>query len=98
MQADIAELTAKQIAQILWYFIDGKNRCKQEAHLDDRANFNEFNTVFGEVDTVFLQSRKSGRWWMQLPDKKFIPCSYNDYKMASHNEMPERWLRAQERN
>ncbi|MGG9970574.1 formimidoylglutamase [Ferruginibacter sp. SUN002] len=96
-RSDISDLTAKQISQILWYFIDGKNRCKQEAELEDRTQFNEYNTVFAEVDTVFLQSRKSGRWWMQMPDQKFIACSYNDYLTASHNEMPERWLRAQER-
>jgi formiminoglutamase len=35
---------------------------------------------------------------MQLPDKKFIACSYADYLHASQNEIPERWLRAQERN
>ena len=96
-QSDINELTAKQIAQMLWYFIDGKNRSKQEASLKESSLFNEFNTVFAEVDTVFLQSRKTGRWWMQLPDKKMIACSYNDYVIASRNEIPERWMRAQER-
>ena len=97
-KADVHELTAKQIAQMLWYFIDGKSRGKQEASLDDRDNFNEFHTVFTEVDTLFLQSRKTGRWWMQLPDKTFIACSYHDYQSAGRNEIPERWLRAQERN
>ena len=95
---DINELTARQISQMLWYFIDGKSRAKQEAHLDDRNNFNEFHCNFTEIDTMFLQSKKTGRWWMQLPDKKFIACSYADYVHASHNEIPERWLRAQERN
>jgi formiminoglutamase len=94
---DMNHLTAKQIAQMLWYFIDGKNRSKKEAALDDKAMFNEFTTVFGEVDTVFLQSRKTGRWWMQLPNKKMIACSKNDYITAGHNQIPERWLRAQER-
>lgn len=97
IQADVNELTAKQIAQMIWYFIDGKSRSKQEASIDDRANFNEYNTAFAEVDTVFLQSKKSNRWWMQLPNKKFIACSYSDYLNASHNLIPERWLRAQER-
>ena len=46
---------------------------------------------------IFLQSKKTGRWWMQLPNKKFIACSYKDYVQASQNEIPERWLRAQER-
>ena len=94
---DVNELTAKQIAQMLWYFIDGKNRSKQEAALSDRQYYNEFNTVFAEVDTVFLQSRKTGRWWMQLPNEKLIPCSHQDYITASRNEIPERWLRSQER-
>ena len=95
---DRQSLTALQIAQMLWYFIDGKARSKQEAQPDEKQNFNEFHTAFAEVDTVFLQSKKTGRWWMQLPNKKLIACSYNDYVFASNNEIPERWLRAQERN
>jgi formiminoglutamase len=96
-QQDINKLSAKQISQMLWYFIDGKNRSKQEASIEDRDYFNEYHTSFNEVESVFLQSKKTGRWWMQLPNKKLIPCSYNDYVQASRNEIPERWLRAQER-
>lgn len=94
---DVNDLTAKQIAQMIWYFIDGKSRSKQEALFEEKNNFNEFHTAFAEIDTVFLQSKKTSRWWMQLPDKKFIACSYNDYVTASQNEIPERWLRVQER-
>ncbi len=97
-QQDLHELSAKQISQMLWYFIDGKNRSKQEASIEDRDYFNEYHTSFNEVESVFLQSKKTGRWWMQLPNKKMIPCSYNDYVQASRNEIPERWLRAQERS
>jgi formiminoglutamase len=97
-QLDIHDLTAKQIAQMLWYFIDGKSRSKQEAALEDRHSFNEYHCTLTETDTVFLQSKKTGRWWLQLPNKKFIACSYKDYTDASQNEIPERWLRAQERN
>lgn len=96
-QFDRNELTAKQISQMLWYFIDGKSRSKQEAALEDRDCFNEYHTSFNEVESIFLQSKKTRRWWMQLPNKKFIPCSYTDYIQASQNEIPERWLRAQER-
>ena len=94
---DSKDLTAIQIAQMIWYFIDGKSRSKQEANLNEVNSFNEFHTFFAEVDTVFLQSKRSNRWWMQMPDKKFIACSYKDYKKAGMDEMPERWLRAQER-
>jgi len=95
---DLNDLSAKQIAQMLWYFIDGKSRSKQEAAIEDLHYFNEYHTRFTEVESVFLQSKKTGRWWMQLPDQKFIACSYKDYIHASQNEIPERWLRAQERN
>ncbi len=97
-QLDVKDLSAKQISQMLWYFIDGKNRSKQEASIEDRNYFNEYHTSFNHVESVFLQSKKTGRWWMQLPNKKFIPCSYTDYLHASQNEIPERWLRAQERD
>jgi arginase family enzyme len=95
---DIDGLTALQIAQMMWYFIDGKSKSRKEAALDNREYFNEYHTVFAETGTVFIQSKKTGRWWMQLPNKKMIACSYNDYLFASNNEIPERWLRAQERD
>ncbi len=95
---DKDELTAKQISHMLWYFMDGRTRGKREAKLDEKDYFNEYHMAFAEIETTFLQSKKTGRWWMQLPDKKFIACSYKDYLLASSNEIPERWLRAQERS
>jgi formiminoglutamase len=95
---DVGELTAKQISQMLWYVLDGRSRGKREARLEEKESFNEFHMAFAEVETTFLQSKKTGRWWMQLPDKKFIACSHKDYLLASTNEIPERWLRAQERS
>ncbi len=96
-EKDSENLTAKQISQMIWYIMDGRSRGTREAAIDERESFNEFHTAFAEVETVFLQSKKTGRWWMQLPDKNFIACSYKDYMLASSNEIPERWLRAQER-
>jgi formiminoglutamase len=94
---DANKITAQQASQMIWYFIDGKSKSKYEAAITDKENFNEFHTAFAEVETHFLQSKKTGRWWMQLPTKNYIACSYNDYIIASKNEIPERWLRAQER-
>lgn len=95
---DKDELTAKQISHMLWYLLDGRSRGRKEAQLDERDSFTEYYMAFAEVETVFIQSKKTGRWWMQLPDKRFIACSYKDYLLASSNEIPERWLRAQERS
>jgi arginase family enzyme len=96
-EKDQHDLTAKQIAQMIWYVIDGRSKGRREATLSDKEYFNEYHTAFAEVQTTFLQSKKTNRWWMQLPDQKYIACSYNDYLLASSNEVPERWLRAQER-
>ena len=95
---DEESITAKQISQMLWYFIEGRSRGAREAKIQDKEAFNEFHIAFAEVATTFLQSKRTGRWWMQLPDQQFIACSYNDYILASSNEVPERWLRAQERS
>lgn len=95
---DLYELTAIQAAQMIWYFIDGKSKSKTEAAIKDRHQFTEYHTTISDTDTVFLQSKKTGRWWMQLPNQKFIACSGTDYQLAIHSEIPERWLRAQERD
>ncbi|HMH24489.1 MAG TPA: formimidoylglutamase [Puia sp.] len=94
---DRDHLTAIQISHMLWYLIDGKSKGRREASITERDLFIEYHTAFAEVETTFLQSKKTQRWWMQLPDKKYIACSYHDYLLASSNQIPERWLRAQER-
>jgi arginase family enzyme len=94
---DASHLTPLQVAQMAWYFIDGMQKQKHEVELNDRSGFNEYHTLCASVDTLFLQSKNTNRWWMQMPDKQFIACSFADYMAASHNDLPERWLRAQER-
>src|SRR5919107_927749 len=63
---DREQITAKQISQMIWYLIDGRSRGKKEANIADRDAFNEYHVSFAEVNTTFLQSKKTGRWWMQL--------------------------------
>lgn len=97
-EQDVHNLTAKQISHMLWYVMDGIQKGKQEAALDNRSEFNEFTMAFAEVETVFLQSKRTGRWWMQLHDGKYVACSYRDYMTACNNDIPERWMRAVERS
>ena len=95
---DVHNLTAKQISHMLWYYIDGMLKGRQEAALSDSENFIEYKLAFAEMETSFLQSKKTGRWWMQLPARNYIACSHKDYIAASNNEIPERWMRAVERS
>ena len=94
---DEHNLTAKQISHMLWYVMDGIGKGKLEAKLEDRDDFNEYSMAFAEVATTFLQSKKTGRWWMEVPNGSMVACSHYDYIVASRNEYPERWLRAAER-
>lgn len=94
---DVHQMTARLISQMVWYFIDGYLVRKNEARLTDHEEFIVFNVAFTDNDTVFLKSKRTNRWWMKLPNQSFVPCSYNDYIIASQDEIPERWLREQER-
>lgn len=89
---------AKQVSQMLWYYIDGVVVGRNEASLNDREMFIECHVAFATVETTFLKSQKTGRWWMKMPDGQYVPCSYNDFHQAGENEIPERWLRLQERS
>lgn len=94
---DTNQMTARLISQMIWYFIDGYLVRKNEALLSEREEFIAFHISFTDNDTVFLKSKRTNRWWMKLPNQVFVPCSYKDYQIASSDDIPERWLREQER-
>lgn len=96
-KADVHHMSARLIAQMIWYFVEGLALRRQEAKVDEREQFAEFHVRFTANDTTFLKSRRSGRWWMELPDGSFTPCAHSDYLTACNDEIPERWLRSQER-
>ncbi|NDC42340.1 MAG: hypothetical protein EBZ77_12465 [Chitinophagia bacterium] len=94
---DECEMTARLLAQMVWYFVDGMLIRRAEASLSNLEDFMVFNVVGTDNDIMFIRSKRTNRWWMQMPDGNFIPCSYNDYVTAGNNDLPERWLREQER-
>jgi arginase family enzyme len=96
-ELDTNHMTAIQMAQMIWYILDGIQKGKKESPLSDSDRFKEFHIAFADIETNFLQSKSTGRWWMQTHNNEWTPCSYKDYLVASDNEIPERWLRALER-
>ena len=95
------EQTAEVIAQMLWYFIDGYYHRKNDFPVSTKGLI-EYIVHAKHEQIVFWKSSKSGRWWLQIPilnDKKYqrhylVPCSFNDYKLASKGELPDRLLNA----
>ena len=99
---DKSNITAKQVAQMIWYFMEGVSLRRNDYPITDEKDFNTYIVQIddAENDFIFLKSKKSDRWWMKITyDKKdlqkhiLIPCTYKDYLTALNNEIPERWMR-----
>ena len=87
---------------MVWYYIDGFNKRKNEFPAFNKNGFLKYIVSLSEIDNelIFLKSLTSDRWWMEIPvpdgqnkvkRQHLVPCSYKDYLSACNNEMPERW-------
>ena len=96
--------TATLLAQMIWYFFDGVYNRKKDFPLNPKSQYLIYKTSLKheEHELVFVKSKKSGRWWMQVPyptggsrNERFhlVPCQYDDYKTAVSGEMPDLWWR-----
>ncbi len=96
--------TAMLVAQMIWYFIDGVYNRKRDFPMNPKSQYLIYKTSLKHDDheLVFVKSKKSDRWWMQVPypaagskNERFhlVPCQYDDYKTAVSGEMPDLWWR-----
>ena len=99
-ELDKQDVSSKLMAQIIWHFLEGFNSRIKEAPSGNEEEFNHFIVDVEDIDLpmTFYQSRKTGRWWMQITDEqrtieKLIPCTQEDYEMTARNEIPDRWWR-----
>lgn len=92
---------AKQLAQMIWYVLDGiDNRFNDNPKLK-HPNFTVYKChTQMDQDIVFIKSLQTERWWMQMPNQnkktapKFIGCLESDFLSAQEGEVPEKWYRA----
>jgi formiminoglutamase len=99
-------ISAQVMAQMIWYFIDGYFNRKGDFPASTDGLI-EYLVDFKDLDKpiTFWKSKKSSRWWMQVQVKtnkkiqqhRLIPCSYNDYKRASQQELSPRLFNAYQR-
>jgi arginase family enzyme len=96
--------TAMLLSQMIWYFIDGVYNRKKDFPLSPKSQYLIYKTnlTHDEHELVFVKSKKSDRWWMQVPyptggskNERFhlVPCRYEDYKTAVAGDMPDLWWR-----
>lgn len=100
---DIDSRTSKLVAQMVWCFVAGfLGRVTDVPYLNKRQFIQYYVSIGdGKQDLVFLKSKKSDRWWVQVPysnsensgpqRQHYAPCSYNDYSMALRDEVPDTW-------
>jgi formiminoglutamase len=99
--ADIGQGTAKLIAQIIWYYLEGYQARKHDYPFSSLANYTKYSVAIDEIEfpIVFYKSNKTQRWWLEVgnmrleenEDAVIVACSENDYRKACNNEIPERW-------
>jgi arginase family enzyme len=93
----------QQIAQIMWYFIEGVSQRFGDFPVGSKKAYTKF-TVYFEKDAheiIFYKSNVSARWWMEVPyppvdNVKFerhhmVPCNKEDYDFALVGEIPDLW-------
>ncbi len=101
--------TAHLIAHAIWYFIEGFFKREADFPHRDKQNYKHFMVGLndGDVEISFYKSKKSDRWWMEVPYNGeqreqyqrhlLVPCTYADYEQAQQNEVPELWWKYYQR-
>ena len=103
---DAANQSSQLVAQMIWYFIDGYYSRKSDRPLADSESYLKYTIPVADYDKdmVFIKSKKSDRWWMELvyyiegeAKSELISCTYQDYELAMNGDIPDRWLKANAR-
>ncbi len=88
-------------AEIIWHVIEAlSSNIDEDPHSVQKEElFLKKIVSMGQdgQDLVFITSRSTGRWWMEVPCIKSsknicVPCSLSDYATACSGDVPIRWL------
>jgi len=100
--------TGSLVAQMIWCFIDGFYNRKNDAPLIPKSAYIVYRTTLenDDYELVFVKSKKSDRWWMQVPyfgsksvNERYywVPCRYEDYQQAVAGDMPDLWWKTHQK-
>ncbi|WP_340112152.1 arginase family protein [Maribellus mangrovi] len=91
-------LNVSLAAQSAWYFIEGVLQ-RSHANPENEEDFVVHKVEIWQVEPplVFYQDNATGQWWLRLQTKGnsfvFLACSEQDFLEATHNEIPEIYLK-----
>lgn len=93
---DINNISAKLIAQIMWYYLDAYVEMKTNTIVDQK-DFSVFHIHFEnrqkDIKLKFIHHEKVDLWWLSVNNggyDKLIPCSFKDYTSAKNNLLSKR--------
>jgi hypothetical protein len=101
-----SEVDGKLLAEMIWCFLDGFPYRKPEQPGLKKEGFLKYRVPLkdDEFQLVFYKSLNTDRWWMEVPvppqyankyrKHHMVPCDYNDYMIATNDDLPERWWKA----
>lgn len=93
---DFHSQAAMVISQMIWYYLEGlENRTSED--MGNSASVQTFMVELSDYNITlkFLQSRKTGRWWVEIPLKEegeayMLPCTEEDFDRARNNDLSYR--------
>jgi hypothetical protein len=105
-RCDHSDVDTRLLAEMIWCFIDGYQYRKSELPGGKKEGFLKYRVPLrdDEFQLVFYKSLNTDRWWMEVPvpphfankyrKHHLVPCDYNDYMIATSDDLPERWWKA----
>jgi formiminoglutamase len=85
---------ANLMAQILWYYVEGKNMKQPDYPLINKEQLLKFYIDNEVLQLVFYKNPTTNRWWVEIPDlianNALFPCAETDYQMAVKKQMTKR--------
>jgi formiminoglutamase len=99
-ELDYRDISASTVATMIWYFMEGFYNRHDELRFSP-AETSKVTVVLphlSETPIEFFKGIRSGKWWMKVPASEpgegfeMLPCSEDDYLLASAGELPGRWI------
>ncbi len=85
------------IAQMLWYYVEGKNKSQPDYPLIPKQELLKFYVENDLLNLIFYKNPKTNRWWVEmnqfLADNRLISCSEQDYQQALNGKISQRLYR-----
>ncbi len=100
---DVNNQTSQLTAQMIWYFTEGFYNRKKDFPYKEKGDYIKYLVTMKKEahEIVFYKSKKSDRWWMEVPcpmnlkvkyERHYlVPCSIKDYETACRDDVPDRW-------